>query len=34
MRRLMDYLRPYRMNVLAAMLLIAVASVMQVVAPT
>jgi ATP-binding cassette subfamily B multidrug efflux pump len=33
MRRLMDYLRPYRMNVLAAMALIAVASVLQVSSP-
>ena len=33
MRRLLDYLRPYRMNVLAAMALIAVASVLQVSGP-
>ena len=33
MRRLLDYLRPYRMNVLAAMALIAVASVLQVSSP-
>ena len=33
MRRLLSYLRPYRINVLAAMALIAVASVLQVSSP-
>ena len=33
MRRLLKYLRPYRINVLAAMALIAVASVLQVSSP-
>ena len=33
MRRLLKYLRPYRINVLAAMAIIAVASLMQVSSP-